>query len=429
MNKKVTIFTGLVNIDKNLVGTAVVYKKIADIFIKNGYKVTMIVPEKPDIKEKDILFQVYNEENNKKAINSSSVIIFGAYPPTNPLLYAYDNNKTIMTYLWSIAPIGSLDFKDFRSTREQERLHRFISASYNLSLLMSDKIFCRDEDIKNLVIGSLISLGRINLENYGKNRSFDNLIEVAPFGVENNSRPEKSRERKARFFYRDVLKGVGRDDFLLLWNGGVWNWNDGTTLIKAMDRVKNKKVKLIFQGFKHPGRNDISIEAKKCFDLAVKTGLKDKSIFFNENWIPYKDRSLFLSESNIGVVCSPNILEANLFFKTRIYDYLWSDLPIILNDCEAFSKIIKEKELGLACKTGDPNDWARQIDEISLNNKLLEKIKENIKNYKKNISWKKTLLPVERFSQKPTRLKDHKNPSNDLISKNIEINKKLLELM
>jgi len=44
-----------------------------------------------------------------------------------------------------------------------------------------------------------------------------------------------------------------------------------------------------------------------------------------------------------GIVTSPDIPEANLFFKTRIYDYLWAELPIILYDCEAFASLVQEK--------------------------------------------------------------------------------------
>ncbi len=423
MSKKVVIFTGLVSVDTNLVGTAVIYKKIADIFIKEGFQVTMALPQETDLKDNFINFKVYNEKNNKKIIDSAEVVIFGAYPPTDPLLYSYKKNKIIVTYLWSIAPVGSLEFKDFKSKKEQIKLHRFINSSYNLSLLLSDKIFCRDEGAKKLVLGSLISLGRLNLENYTEKRNFNNLLEVAPFGVD-----ESVNRKNKKHFYRGVLDNVGKDDFLLIWNGGVWNWNDGATLIRAMKKIKNKKVKLIFQGFKHPDKNKgISFEAKKCFKLAQNLGLKDKNVFFNDTWIPYQDRINFLAESDAGVVCSPDIPEANLFLKTRIYDYFWADLPIILNECEAFASLIKEKELGFVCRTGDYNDWAKKIDILSQDGKILKKMKANIRKYKKEISWQKTLQPLKSFAKRPTKTRDNNDKLNDLVLSNISLNKSVVE--
>lgn len=421
MKKRVIIFSGLVNVDKNLVGTAVIYKKMADVFLSQHYEVVMVVPELNNLKAEKINFQLYNEENNKKLINSASIIVFGAYPPVKPLIYAYEKEKLIITYLWSIAPIGSLEFKDFSDKKKQIKLHRYISASYNLSLLLSDKIFCRDEGVRKLILGSLISLGRANLENYELDRSFSKLVELAPFGID-NLKPKKTKN-----LYRSIIPGINNKDFILLWNGGIWNWNDGETLIRAMDKLKNEDVKLVFQGFKHPGKGkEISDKAQKALKLATKLKLKDKNIFFIEDWLPYKERANFLLEANVGVVSSPNIPEANLFLKTRIYDHLWSELPTILNDCEAFASIIRENNLGLVAKTGSVDSWVINILALKNNKKIVKKIKENIKGYKKEIEWKNTLKPLVDFIKNPEKLRDKSIETNKLLQNNIKINKNII---
>lgn len=405
--KKVVIFSGLVNVDQNLVGTAVIYKKIAELFLKQGYQVTMVIPEETDLPDKRINFVVYNDKNNEKLIAAATVVVFGAYPPNEPLIFAHKKKKIIMTYLWSISPIGSLEFKDFKQEKEQIKLHRFITSSYNLSLMLSDKIFCRDNEIRKLVLGSLISLGRVNLENYKKDKSFNNLVEAAPFGIEN------IEAKKHNTLYRGVIPGIKKDDFILLWNGGIWNWNDGETLVKVMAKLKKENIKLIFQGFKHPGKGkNLSQAAEKCFNLAKKLKLKDKNIFFLDNWVPYKKRADFLLEADAGVVSSPNIPEANLFLKTRIYDHLWTKLPTILNDCEAFAKIIKENNLGLVSETNDVDSWIKNILLLKNNPKLVKEIKQNIKKYKQDISWQKTLKPISDFIKCPSRAED-KRLNND----------------
>lgn len=421
MKKRVIIFSGLVNVDKNLVGTAVIYKKMADVFLSKNYEVFMVVPELNNLKAEKINFQIYNEKNNKKLIDSASIVIFGAYPPTQPLIYAYEKRKLIITYLWSIAPIGSLEFKDFSDKKKQVKLHRYISASYNLSLLLSDKIFCRDEGVRKLILGSLISLGRANLENYELDRSFSKLVEIASFGIDN------LKPKKTKGLYRSIVPGINNKDFILLWNGGVWNWNDGETLIRAMEKLKNENVKLVFQGFKHPGKGkEISDKAQAALNLAIKLKLKDKNIFFIEDWSPYKERANFLLEANVGVVSSPNIPEANLFLKTRIYDYLWAELPTILNDSEAFASIIKEKNLGLVAKTGDIDSWVINILALKNNKKIIKKIKANIKEYKKEIEWKNTLKPLINFIKNPEKLKDKNDKTSKLLQDNIKTNKKLI---
>jgi len=419
MKKIVTIFTGLVNIDKNLVGTAVVYKKIADIYSSLGYIVNMVIPEESNLDDKSINFYLYNTKNNNNLINKSSVVIFGAYPPIEPLIYSYKKNKIIISYLWSIAPIGSLEFKDFKNIKKQKELHNYIVASYNLSLLASDKIYCRDEGVRKVVFGSLISLFKADLENYINNKQFKNILEVAPFGIEKKKIKTKNKE----YLYRGKYQNISKKDFILLWNGGIWNWNDGKSLIEAMNVLKKENIKLVFQGFAHPSNNQkLSTEAKNTIKLAKKYNLINNSVFFIDKWIPYNERHKYLLEADAGIITSPNIPEANLFFKTRIYDYLYSKLPTILFDCEAFSQTISNNGLGLVCKTGDFNDLARNIKKLAKSKKIKNEIKQNISKYQKEIYWENTLKPVYDFAKHPKKIKRDKNNIN-MINKLIDLNK------
>lgn len=421
MEKIAIIFTGLVKIDKNLVGTAVIYRQIAEIFQRQGYRVKMVVPELSFDNNLGVEYYRYQDKNNRLLIKQADVVIFGAYPPTAPLLEAYRQKKIIATYLWSIAPIGSLEFKDYKSPAEQAKLHRFITASYNLSLLLSDKIFCRDEGVRKLVLGSLISLGRVNLDNYQKDSGLHNLVEAAPFGVDGQKLP------KIKGGYWQKYAGIKPGDFILVWNGGIWNWNDGETLVRAMSLLKKYRIKLVFQGFKHPepGQKS-SVEAEKTLALAEHLRLINKNVFFIDDWVPYNERYHFLGNSDAGIVCSPDIPEANLFFKTRVYDYLWAELPVILGDCEAFVPLIKTHGLGLIAKTGVSSDWAKQILLLSRDINLRRQIRKNIKKYKQTIGWEKTLSPVKAFAMHPAAAADRLAANNHLAEASIRLSRDIV---
>ena len=421
MAARAVIFTGLVNMDKNLVGTAVIYKKIAELLVKKGYKVSMVIPKETDLQIKGVDLYLYQEEKNKKLINSSSLVVFGAYPPHRPLWYAYEKKKTIMTYLWSIPPIGSLEFQDFSTYQDQKELHNFITASFNLSLLVSDKVFCRDNNIKTFLWGSMASLGRVNLDNYLEDKKLRNMVEAAPFGIE--STPPRHR----RDIYRGKYDNIGKRDLLLMWNGGVWNWNDGETMIRAMKRLRQSNIKLIFQGFRHPDtEKGISREAEKTLELAKKEGLENNNVFFPHQWIPFHQRGNYLTECDVGVVSSPDIPEANLFYKTRVYDYLWAELPVILNDCEAFAPLIREKGLGLVARTGDDQDWADKIYRLKKDSHMRKRIVDNIREYKKEMTWPQTLKPVKEYIEKPYKLQDKYDEHNVLLRNNIRQNKEII---
>lgn len=426
-NKKqsAVIFTGFVKIDKNLVGTAVIYKKIADMLLQQeGYQVDMVVPEFGDLKDK-IVYHTWDAKNNKRLINAAQVVVFGAYPPIEPMYYAWQKNKVIMTYLWSIAPIGSMEFRDFPSLNKQRKLHQYISASYNLSLLLSDKIFCRNTSVRNLLMGSLLSLGRVDLKNYSEDRRLQSLVEVAPFGLESRAPIHK------KDVYRDQVPGIAKKDFLLIWNGGIWNWNDGETLMKTMrllrDKHGKKDIKLILQGFEHPDKNQkMSEEAQKTLRLARRYKLINDTVFFTQ-WVAFNERGNYLTECDAGIVTSPDIPEANLFLKTRVYDYLWAELPVIIGDNEAFAPFVKKMGLGVISICARAEEWAENIVKLYSQPAMQKAIKTNIRAVKKEMTWTKTLRGVKRFLKNPTRDSSKKLADKKILHDNIKNNLRIIK--
>src|SRR5207244_1616744 len=53
---------------------------------------------------------------------------------------------------------------------------------------------------------------------------------------------------------KGVVPGIREADFVLLWGGGIWNWFDPLTLIRAVARIAGQRddVKLFFLGVRHP---------------------------------------------------------------------------------------------------------------------------------------------------------------------------------
>src|SRR5205823_4208253 len=97
-------------------------------------------------------------------------------------------------------------------------------------------------------LGALGALGRINPLNYDADPSLRSLIDVVPFGVDDVS-PVQHRHA-----IRGVVDGITADDEVLLWGGGVYNWFDPLTLIRAVDtlRARRPNLRLYFLGMKHP---------------------------------------------------------------------------------------------------------------------------------------------------------------------------------
>ena len=90
---------------------------------------------------------------------------------------------------------------------------------------------------------------------------------------------------------RADFEQITEKDFVLLWGGGVWDWFDPLTVIKAVEQLSQKRddIKLVFMGIKSPNpKVPLMQMAVKSQALAAELGVLNKSVFFSEQWIPYE---------------------------------------------------------------------------------------------------------------------------------------------
>ena len=71
---------------------------------------------------------------------------------------------------------------------------------------------------------------------------------MVPFGVA-DSPPVKTAPA-----IKGVVPGIGPDDKVILWGGGIYNWFDPLTLLRAVDKLRRRmpEVRLYFLGLRHP---------------------------------------------------------------------------------------------------------------------------------------------------------------------------------
>src|SRR5207237_1289819 len=145
---------------------------------------------------------------------------------------------------------------------------------------------------------------------------------------------------------RPVLKGVypgiGEDDKVILWGGGIWEWFDPLTLIQAVDRIRQTRpeVKLFFMGVKHPNPLVPEMEmTARAIALARELGLEGSAIFFND-WVPYEERGSYLLEADVGVSLHFDHLETRYSFRTRVLDYIWAGLPVVCTAGDAVGEMV-----------------------------------------------------------------------------------------
>ncbi|MGZ4695350.1 MAG: glycosyltransferase, partial [Acidimicrobiales bacterium] len=228
--------------------------------------------------------------------------------------------------------------------RVRRRAVRDATAVLNEQLLRGDFFLCASTKQRDLWLGHLASLGRVNPATYDADPGLDALIDIVPFGISDHP-PERTAPG-----IRGVIPGIGADDAVILWGGGVYNWFDPLTLLRAIDQLRTRRpdVRLVFLGMRHPNPDipemRMAVEARRLSDDLGLTGVH---VFFNEEWVPYDHRQNFLLDADVAVTTHFHHVETDYSFRTRVLDYLWATLPTVTTDGDSLADLIERKGLGL----------------------------------------------------------------------------------
>ena len=270
-------------------------------------------------------------------------------------------------------------------------------------LVRGDFFICASDKQRDLWLGFLAALGRINPRTYEADTTLRRLIDVVPFGLPDDP------PLHTRAALRGVVPGIGPDDDVVIWGGGLYDWFDPGTLIRAIDRVRllRPRVRLFFLGMRHPKpdieESGVAVEARR---LADTLGLTGKHVFFNEGWVAYDDRQNYLLESDVGVSLHLDHLETMYSFRTRMLDYLWTGLPIVSTAGDGFAEIISARGIGTVVPAGDVDAVVSALVELLGDPQARAACRERAAAVASGFRWSTVLEPVVGFCAAPHRAAD-----------------------
>jgi glycosyltransferase involved in cell wall biosynthesis len=272
----------------------------------------------------------------------------------------------------------------------------------NQQLAYGDFFLCSSERQRAFYLGQLAALGRVNPKNYAQDPHLRGLIDVAPFGM--SSTPPQH----ARPALRGVIPGIGKSDKILIWGGGVYNWFDPKSLIRAVAELatRHSDVRLYFLGTKHPGVEQMGI-VKESLDLAKELGVLNSAVFFNEDWVDYSDRQNYLVEADAGVSTHFSHVETTFSFRTRILDYLWAGLPMVVTDGDSFAELVERHGLGVVVPPEDTQALANGLELVLYDDKFSAKAAERVREISGDFTWERTLAPLVAFVENPRHAADY----------------------
>jgi GT2 family glycosyltransferase/glycosyltransferase involved in cell wall biosynthesis len=284
--------------------------------------------------------------------------------------------------------------KDIASTTE----------ALNLQLRRGDYFICASEKQRHFWLGQLAGVGRLNPRTYDRDPSLSSLLGVVPFGLPSEAPVQSDHPIKGGAF-----PGIAPTDKVILWAGGVYNWFDPLTLIHAVNRLAATypEVRLFFLGTAHP--NPLVPKMRMVTEtraLADSLGLTGKHVFFNEGWVDYNERQNYLLDADVGVSTHFQHIETTFSFRTRVLDYLWAGLPMVVTEGDSFGDLVAERGLGVTVPEQDVAAVEEALRRCLFDEDFAAACRTNIRQVAQEFTWPAVTRPLADFCRDPRRAGD-----------------------
>jgi glycosyltransferase involved in cell wall biosynthesis len=332
----------------------------------------------------------------------ADVLIIQGYVMADHLVLR-SSTKVIVVDLYDPIHLEQLEqAKDLDEMERRNTVHVGTEV-LNQQLMRGDFFMCASEKQRDFWLGSLAANGRLNPAAYDADESMRALIDVVPFGVE----PVPPVHRRNAL--RGVVPGIGADDQVILWGGGIYNWFDPLTLLRAVDKLRAQRptVRLYFLGLRHPNPAVPTMRmAASAQSLAEELGLTGTHVFFNEGWVDYDGRADYLLEADIGVSTHLDNIETAFSFRTRVLDYIWAGLPVVVSGGDSLSVVVEEHGLGLVVPPGDVDALAAALDRLLADDAQRARCRAAAEALRPSLTWQHALTPLVDFCRNPRRAPD-----------------------
>ena len=325
--------------------------------------------------------------NNKQVIISMWL--------NQPMINYCNNNLVFVVFdMYAPVPVENLALYLYNgATKDASIDHTYEQSNYMFQhfLTNGDLFLTSNRRQTDFWIGYLFGVNQVNVSGYEKRSFYDRFVS-APMGIDTSIELKQTAPVMG-----GVMDGINKDDKILLWTGGIWNWFDAQSLIKAMKKLENTypNVKLVFFGTKHPNPDVPEMqESVNAFSLAKELGILDKNVFLKDGWVAYPDRINYLMEADVAINTTKHSIESEFSHRTRVLDHLLAKLPTISTAGDYLSdEVISNYNLGVAVSPHNEQAIADAIVSV-LDAKNHKKMVENIDRVRNEFDWEQTLKPL-----------------------------------
>jgi glycosyltransferase involved in cell wall biosynthesis len=391
-------------IASKMAGPGIRYLEMARV-LSQHFPVTLAAPSPVDLEIPGVKTHPYlpgRMQTMDTLVHKADVVII-----PGPLWKHFPNfqaiEKPLVVDLYNPFTLENLERHANQPMDDQLACYEAVLGEFNHQLGVGDFFICATERQRDFYLGLLQASGRLNPLTYGDDRSLRRLIDVVPSGLPS----------ELPYHERPVLKGVKpgivQEDKIVLFWGGLWDWLDQVTPIKAIEELapRRTEVKLVFPWVAHPDEAHVPVMESQleAIQLSKDLGLWNKHVFFVD-WVPYQKRQNYLLEADIGLSCHGDSLEARFSFRTRFLDYMWAQVPIIATKGDVMSEMVEQHNLGITVRPKDPHQLADAILNLIDDQSRNHACRDHLAHLCPSFTWDKVVRPLVQFCQDPYRSPD-----------------------
>lgn len=235
-----------------------------------------------------------------------------------------------------------------------ERLH-LAAVRWRLLFLLgrADHVLCASERQRAYWLGWLGAAGRLVPQTLRDDPEARALLAVVPFGIPSSPAP---------LLASDELATATGGDPAILWWGGLWDWMDPLCAVRAMARLRADGVRatLVLPLGNRPEAAPMAM-SQRAEDEARKLGLWGQGVVRLSRWVPYAERGALLRGAAVVISCHRPSLEAELSFRTRLLDCLWTQTPVVSTEGDELSARAQREGWGRTVPAGDDRAVAEAL--------------------------------------------------------------------
>ena len=362
-------------------------------------RVTVGAPNESDLRSPAVQVRSYEGSRMATLVSDHDVVVaFGYLLRQHPLIAR--QARFLVMDLYDPFLLENLTMHDDLPMARRMGVHEHDLGVVRDQLRQADFFICASERQRDYWLGALSMVNRVNPQSYAQDATLRRLIDVVPFGL------PAEPPAPARPAIREEVAAIAADDIVVLWGGGIWNWFDPLTAIRAVAslRAEVPGLKLFFLGLRHPNPELPQMAmARRAVELATELRVLDHQVFFRHGWVPYEDRVNYLMSADIGISLHFEHVETRFSYRTRLLDYIWTGLPVVATAGDVLSNELAAAGAGIAVPEGDVSAVADALRRLATDPGARSSMGERARRLAADHTWERVAVPLLEYCRSPYR--------------------------